>query len=402
MATTTTYLPTPVSSTFTVSPAKRTETTHRTDLQGLRAVAIILVVLYHANRPWMPGGRIGVDIFFVLSGFFIGESLLRAHEKSNFSFTEFYTRRFARLAPAAVLVILVTLAAVAVLAPEQFYVGLPHAAGALGWFENIQLSLALYHPTAQNTAAVLTPLSHFWSLAAEEQFYFIIPALIATTAGVGAWLVKKRLPNMTRPLVFTASVLIVFFAAAWSFNEAVREPAATYFNPAARGWELAVGVALAAASPLWTKIPANIYTAMLPLVALVGLGWAGWTYTDDMPLPGWPLLLVLGATVLLVMFGNHPSPVRTLLHTSPAQLVGNISYSLYLWHWPALALLIYLCPARSETLTLAVIFGAGVLSYVTWRWVEMPGKISALTHPPVALLASVTVVFCAGVLWLTF
>lgn len=300
--------------------------TWRPDVQGLRAVAVGLVVLAHAGLPGLGGGFVGVDVFFVVSGFLITGLLLRETEASGrVDLLAFYARRARRILPAATVVLVVVTAYVAATQP---IVQVRATASDATWSS---LFLANVHFASERvdyfSSDLPSPFQHFWSLAVEEQFYLVWPVLLALAA---ARLERRRLP-----LVIAATVLV---SLAWSVHVTAQDPVSAYFSSPARAYELGLGALLAATQPSWSRLAPRTRAAG-GLVGLLALGAAAVVLRETTPFPGVAALLPCLATAAVLVAGDgHRPGVGRLLALAPLRYLGDISYSLYLWHWPVLRL----------------------------------------------------------------
>ena len=334
-------------------------TLYRADIDGLRAVSILLVVGYHAQPRLVPGGFIGVDIFFVISGFLITRIILTQAKAGGFSFTGFYARRIRRIFPALIVVLAVTyLIGWFVLLPDGFsLLGKSIAAGVAFVSNLFQLGQTGYFAPD----AAENPLLHLWSLGIEEQFYIFWPPVLLLIFGS-----KHRRFWMAAIAVasFGVSLMIYFGHKEWSF-----------YSPIARAWELLAG-----------GMVANSYIDRPPserrgspqrdnLLATIGLGaiiGAAAGLSRDSLFPGaYALLPVLGA-VLMILAPNSVVN-RFLLSNRPMVLIGLISYPLYLWHWPLLSYLSILRNGVPNFVEIwAAVMVAFALSWLTFRFVEIP------------------------------
>ncbi|MBL8018278.1 MAG: acyltransferase [Leptospirales bacterium] len=304
--------------------------TFRPEIQGLRAIAILLVLLFHIFPNLLQGGFVGVDVFFVLSGFLITSLLLHESDGGSVSLVAFWARRIRRLLPAATLVLLVTLAATPLLLPETQYrrTGEQVLASAL-YAQNWLLAMQSTDYLARSETA--TPVQHFWSLSIEEQFYFVWPVLFyfaVTVAGYGAANAQAR-----RKAIAIVSSTILIFSFAYAIVRTTAADPAAYFVTTARAWELALGGFLATlpALPSWARVASS-------WLGLTGIAASAYLLRGETQFPNWTALLpTLGAGLFLIGGARHWS--LAFLSSRAAMWMGDISYSLYLWHWPVVILL---------------------------------------------------------------
>jgi peptidoglycan/LPS O-acetylase OafA/YrhL len=334
---------------------------YRPDIDGLRAIAVSLVVLYHYHLAPIPGGFVGVDIFFVISGFLITGILNREMQSGTLSPWQFYERRFRRIAPPLLAVIAATLVAAwfTLLPPDYEALGRQSAFALLGAANLFFWDTAGYF----ERDAAMQPLLHTWSLGVEEQFYLVWPFLFVTVARFAAAQRRER-------LVATAIFAVVAISFAASAVAVVTYPSAAFYLPMFRAWELAIGAALVFLPPLRSRLLSE--GAALLGVGLIVLSSLAISEFD--PFPG-PLALLpcLGAA-LLIWPREHRTVCQRLLSTSPLVWIGKLSYSFYLWHWPVLVF------ARHELLGIypegwtAVLLVALclVLSALTYVLIETP------------------------------
>jgi peptidoglycan/LPS O-acetylase OafA/YrhL len=340
-------------------PRHENATPYRADIDGLRAVSILLVVGYHA-QPWLvPGGFIGVDIFFVISGFLITRIILTQARAGAFSPLEFYARRIRRIFPALIVVLAVTyLIGWFVLLPDGFaLLGRSTAAGVAFVSNLFQLGQTGYFaPDAGEN-----PLLHLWSLGIEEQFYIFWPPLLMLMFGS-----KHRRFWMATIAVASFGVGLIIFLGykEWSF-----------YSPISRAWELLAGGMVAnhlvdgpKGQPRRSPQVDNLLSA-IGVAAIVGAAGA---LNKDSLFPGaYALLPVLGA--VLIIIAPNAAVNRVLLSSRPMVWIGLISYPLYLWHWPLLSYLAILRNGVPNVVEIwAVVIVAVVLSWLTFRFVEIP------------------------------
>ncbi len=354
----------------------------RKDIQGLRAVAVTLVVLNHCGVPFLPGGYIGVDVFFVVSGFLITQILVReASFTGSISLTRFYARRARRILPASTLVLLAT----------AVFSGLTMSASrAQEVVQDILWSSAFaanVHFAQLDTDyfsldRALSPVQHYWSLAVEEQFYLLLPLMLLVLV---AWGRRRLVVHRRFPGRWVTGVVIGAFAAAslgWSVADTQEDPTSAYFSSLTRAWELGAGVMVALAVPRLARL-ARPTRVVLTSAGLLGILVAAVTFDTGTPFPGWHALLpVLGSAALLAagvgLDGQGPGRILTW---RPFTWVGDLSYSIYLWHWPALVLAAPLLTGEDpEWLQKSVLMGAVVaLSMLTYHLVEQPFRRGRVT-----------------------
>jgi peptidoglycan/LPS O-acetylase OafA/YrhL len=367
------------------APAVRAHTEYRPDIDGLRAVAIAAVVLYHAFPRVLPGGFVGVDIFFVISGYLITRLIIADLQVDTFSVIGFYQRRIRRIFPA----LLVVLVACTVCG---WYVLLP---GEFSWFGRTLLWCAPFLANAFfattsgyfDPGAATNPLLHLWSLGVEEQFYLIWPLLLPL-----AW--HRGLTRQILVAIFATSLAISIWGAWFS-------PATHFYLPGARAWELALGALLVVVVPDVRAVLSGARASIAHACSLLGLSLIAVSVvalTTQLALPGaWGLLPTCGAA-LLIAAGPAALVNRRLLALPTAIFVGRISYSLYLWHWPLLSFArIILGHAPSTTLTLILIAVATLAAYASYVWIETPIRHGAAGRAAVpALLCALALLALAG------
>jgi peptidoglycan/LPS O-acetylase OafA/YrhL len=364
---------------------------YRSDIDGLRALAILSVALYHAGVTGVSGGFTGVDIFFVISGYLIGGHIYAELRAGCFSYLSFYRRRAKRILPAYFAVLaFILLAALLLLSPLEAAQTARSAFAA-----TLSASNILFWATANYFAAKteLNPVLMTWSLGVEEQFYVVIPLLMVLLARI------RR--NWLLPAVVATCALSFLFA--WSLLG--RYPMMVFYTLPARAWELGAGVALAAAE--LNRKSRALPAPAAPLLSLIGLALLlapVFLLTAATPFPG-PAALpsVLGTALLIAVPASWIN--RRLLSLPPLVFIGKVSYSWYLWHWPLLALLRILydgTPTVAASLVVvAVALAVAVLSY---SLIEQPFRRS--TRPPIPLLlryAAVSIVLLAacGAIWMS-
>ncbi|MFP5392036.1 MAG: acyltransferase family protein [Gammaproteobacteria bacterium] len=350
---------------------------YRPDIDGLRAVAVLLVVVFHAWPRWLQSGFIGVDIFFVISGFLITSIILSDLQARSFSILEFYSRRVRRIYPALLLVMFVTLAlGWAVLMRNELAQLGKHIASGAAFIAN----LTFWSETGYfDNNSTTKPLLHLWSLGVEEQFYIVWPLLL--------WLSYRFRTRFLKP------ALVIFAVSfAYSLYATYHSPTEGYFSPVTRFWELMVGGICAHVQRHHIHRLARWSGAM----AFAGVGallLAGLLVTEQTAFPGWwALAPVLGAS-LLILAGSDAWINRRVLAQPLAVQLGLVSYPFYLWHWPLLSFTFILYGEKPPALVkLAAVAGSLLLAFLTYRLLELPLKRRVGRGLQVRLLCALMVV----------
>ncbi|MDB5499456.1 MAG: acyltransferase 3 [Phenylobacterium sp.] len=358
---------------------------HRRDIDGLRAVAVLAIVAYHAFPLWVPGGFVGVDVFFVISGFLITGIIARQRDEGRFSYLAFYLRRARRIVPAYV-VVLAAIAALScwLLLPNRLtWVGGPLAASGL-FLTNIAFTTAYgyFTPGAQQN-----PLLHLWSLGVEEQFYLVWPLLLA--------LLSLTAQRWVR-LAAAAGLMILSLAAAqWLIGH--NGSVWAFFLFPTRAWEFLAGGFLALAPRFAPRGPVSANAAGVVGLALIVGSVA--LLNEATPFPGLSAVPSCLGAALALWSGIGRNPAATaLLRSAPAVGVGLVSYSLYLWHWPALIFGKEYAQRELRPLEIAALLAlSAALAVTTWRFVEQPwrrrpaprrGRALALTLSPLLVFVA--------------
>jgi peptidoglycan/LPS O-acetylase OafA/YrhL len=350
----------------TVTTARSHSDGYRPDIDGLRAVAVLAVVIFHAAPSLLPGGFIGVDIFFVISGFLISGIIFRQCERSTFSWVEFYARRVKRIFPALIVVLTFVLAFGWFQAiPDEFAQLGKHAFAGAAFFSNIAL---WFESGYFDGAAEFKPLLHLWSLGVEEQFYFVWPVLVP--------LVFRHMRRQLLPVI--AALIAVSFADSllWVRSDA----AGAFFLPHTRLWELLCGgllMAIAMRQPVVEAPPPAVRYDLAAGCGLAMLVLGMLFLNQDVAFPGWWAVVPVVATMAVIHGAERSRWVIKLLSHPALVGIGLISYPLYLWHAPLLTFLKTSDIGEANQATeSAVVVLSFVLAWATYRFVERPVRLN--------------------------
>ncbi|MEO7146811.1 MAG: acyltransferase family protein [Terrimesophilobacter sp.] len=370
----------------------------RTDIQGLRAIAVLLVLVYHAGFA-VPGGFVGVDVFFVISGFLITNHLLaEISATGRLDFARFYARRARRILPASFLVLIVTvIASLLVLPPALVTEMMRDAVATALYVPNLLFAIDGTNYLAETAPSLF---QHYWSLGVEEQFYLLWPVGL-----VALWFVTRR---SSKPLVASVAVLVLASLAVGVLLTYQSQPWA-FFSLPSRAWELGVGALVAIAGPRLLSRLGSTVSAILSWSGFGAIVASGFFLNSTTAFPGFAAILPVTGAGLVVLCGEKAGKYGTgaVLSTRPMQFLGAISYSLYLVHWPLLIIPTQLNGQDTtlpliETGALAVL--AVVLAWAIYRWVENPLRTAPILtkrRPRVTLLAAGSVSVLAVVLALS-
>ncbi|WP_370891894.1 acyltransferase family protein [Janibacter sp. GXQ6167] len=370
-------------------PAAGVTARFRPDIEGLRAVAVGLVLWYHASLPGLSGGFAGVDVFFVISGFLITGLLLREVERDGkISIPRFYARRAKRLFPAAATVLVSTAILIVAVFPRAAWRELGgDIAASAAYLINWRLANRSVDYLAEDFAS--SPVQHFWSLAVEEQYYIIWPLLIV----VIAWLIRRKGLPVRPTLAIALGALVALPSLAWSIHlTSVAAPRA-YFVTTTRLWELAIGALVAIGSVLWVKLGPRV-AMMIGWVGLATIGIGAIVQSTTTPWPGSAALVPTLGTAAVIIGGFRAGswgPVA-LLGRRFMTWIGSLSYSLYLWHWPlVVAAQTVWGGRRAAALAVAVSI---IPSWLTYTAIENPvrqaRRFSVRARPALILGAGLT------------
>jgi peptidoglycan/LPS O-acetylase OafA/YrhL len=358
--------------------------TYRPDVDGLRALAVLSVIAFHASPTVLPGGYIGVDIFFVISGFLITSIICRNLDNSTFTYTDFYARRAKRIFPSLLIVLASTcFIGWLILLPDEYRQLGKHIAAGSGFISNFVLWMESGY---FDKAAEYKPLLHLWSLGIEEQFYLLWPPLI-----VFIWRRKANVLSVACAIIAVSFVINVIFVSLWQATD-------TFYLPSTRFWELLAGGALGYAH-LFKREELSRFASSANVQACLGvllLLIAAVALNAELLFPGWWALLPTLGALLVINAGPAAWINGNFLSSRTLVFIGIISYPLYLWHWPLLSFASILDgngkPPGSIRVVAVVL--AFVLSWLTYRIVEkpvrsMPNRAAAVLVPCLIIVACV-------------
>ena len=335
-----------------------TTPTYRPDIDGLRAIAVLAVVLYHSGLDVVSGGYVGVDVFFVISGFLITTIIVRELADGTFSIAGFYERRMRRILPASIVTVAVCLLVGYLVFETKDLGNLAHSVIANSLFLS---NIFFYMQTGYfDAAAELKPLLHTWSLSLEEQYYVVTPLLLMLIAKV----FRRRYLVVVIPIAVFSFIACVIGT--------YEDQSLTFYMLTTRGWELLIGSILAIAT-----IPRLRNEMGMRVLALLGLGlvlFSMFVFDNETPFPGaYAALPTIGTAILIYTGHAGATPVNRMLSLRPMVFVGLVSYSLYLWHWPIIVFSKYLKGvALSNVENAAMLVVIFAVSVASWRFVETP------------------------------
>jgi peptidoglycan/LPS O-acetylase OafA/YrhL len=348
---------------------------YRPEVDGLRALAIIPVVLFHLGLPWIGGGFVGVDVFFVISGYLISLIILREHAQGNFSFRAFWVRRARRILPALCSMVLASMVAGFIILYGFDWKALgEQALSVFGLFANVKmwkLASDYWAPGAHDM-----PLLHAWSLALEEQFYLVYPLLLAAIL------------KFARKHAFKLILTITIVSFILGLIATHRNPSGAFYLLPYRAWELAAGCLLAIASQ---SRPAG-FSGVRQAPALSALGaliimFSCFWISEERGFPGWQALFPVIGAILIIAFAAKTHLTGRILGSAPLCYVGRISYSLYLWHWPVI---VFAHIRQQQTGASVPLWGVLslilALSIASYHWIEKPTRTSGNWALPVSIL----------------
>jgi len=331
---------------------------YRPDIDGLRAFAIAAVVFFHAGFDGVPGGFVGVDIFFVISGFLITGLIVERLRQGEFSFWEFYARRIRRIFPALfTLLPVVLLAGYFMLTPAEYDTLGASAVYSSAFLANVYFWL---HTGYFDQGADTMPLLHLWSIGVEEQFYLIWPLSL-----VVVWRYVRLGPSATLAALTGVTLLLALLCVVWTGYDAK----SAFYLPFTRLWEFTLGALLLALPAIRQSRVAD----GLSLLGFVAMGYAALSFDANLSYPGYYALLPCAGAAAVIASGER-SVVGRVLSLGPNVLLGKISYSLYLWHWPLIVFYgsYFGLPPLTTMARLSLILAATAIAFMSWRFIELP------------------------------
>ena len=357
-----------------MSPQGGSAALYRPDIDGLRAIAILLVLFFHGGFGVVSGGFVGVDIFFVISGFLITGIILREADTGGFSFAEFYSRRIRRICPALFLTLFVSAIAGAILlVPQDLQMLGRSISSAVYFYANVHFfnQVGYFDGPASEK-----PLLHTWSLAVEEQFYLIWPLLFLLLYRL---LSRKALRH----------VILAFLCLSLVASELILQtsPSAAFYLLPYRAWELLLGASLTLFYPQAPSKPVATLCGVLGLAAII---YAAVAFTPATPFPGVHALVPCAGAALLIVAGVRTNLISSrVLGAAPLRFIGKISYSLYLFHWPAFS---FTRMALDRDITqvegLTIIAGSIGAATLSWRFLESPARRATIRFPALAAMTT--------------
>ncbi len=349
---------------------------YRAEIDGLRALAVLSVIIFHAGVDTLSGGFVGVDIFYVISGYLITTIISTSLQKQEFSFTAFYIRRIKRLLPAALIMVFTTVALGIVFLTPDKYIELSKSAiyanlfMANVWFSN---NSGYFDLSTQ-----ISPLVHMWSLSVEEQFYFVFPFILFISYKIKGMLGVKL------------SIFVIFvFSFVLSVVLTDKYPNFSFYMLHTRAWELCVGAGIALLPAL--KSDHKLVARFLSFSGLIFIGLSLFVLTENDIYPGYLALFpVFGTALILFSLANNNSAVKSLLTFPLITFVGKISYSAYLWHWPIVVYYrIHINQRHFNSLEILLLIVASLITgYLSWKYIEEKFRYQKQNNKKITLVTS--------------
>ena len=343
---------------------------YRAELDGLRAIAVVPIILFHAGFEYFSGGFVGVDVFFVISGYLITTIILSEKEQGTFSLVNFYERRFRRILPALFMVMLVSLIFSLLWLMPSYMEDFSQSLMAVSTFSS---NILFWRESGYwEISNELKPLLHTWSLAVEEQYYVLYPLFLMLI-----WHFRKN-------LILGSFIVIAAISLAIAQWGAYNKPIPTFYLLPTRGWELAIGAGIAyyflyRKQTVRTLLSHKSVNEALGLLGLLMISYAVYVFDKGTPFPSLYALVPTVGTGLIILFSSSQTMVGRLLSIKPLVAVGLISYGAYLWHWPLLVFARHLSLTEPSELTFAILALLSFpLAYLSWRYIEKPFRTKSI------------------------
>lgn len=339
---------------------------HRIDaIDGLRAIAVLAIILFHVRSAWLPGGFVGVDIFFAISGYVVCKSLLAARTDGFFRYiATFYAKRLLRIYPALITALLVTVFFARAFIPESYISETSNRTGLFAIFGLSNIQLISEVDGYFGAISDYNPYVHTWSLGVEEQFYVIFPVVFYGIRRGGA--VAGRLEALLLPTLLIASL-------GYSAWETYHDPRWAFYSLTSRFWELAAGAILCLSHEKGRLLPGNRAASLAAAIGGLGALGVSLLFADERSFPfPWAIAPVFGTTCCIagVVAPAAGNPLARLLSLKPVAYIGRISYSLYLWHWPVLVMLRWTVGMESPSMVALALAATGVLGVLSYNLIE--------------------------------
>ena len=364
-----------------------TKANYRPEIDGLRAIAVVSVLLFHTFPQILPGGFVGVDIFFVISGYLITQIIFQELQNNHFKLWNFYQRRIRRIFPALLIVFLTcTVLGWIILTPAEYELYGTHMLAGAGFVPNI---IFWREAGYFDKEAITKPLLHLWSLGVEEQFYLVWPLLI----GLG-WKIWK--PRTINVLIF--AIVLLLASLGWSSYQIQHNPIADFYSPFSRFWELALGGCLALWNSKLKMAASKSVWGQMTGVALLTFSLFG--LNDQIPFPGlWAIAPCAGSALILMSSGSNLSNLTSrILSLPPFVFIGLISYPLYLWHWPLISFARILeGQALSSPNKILILILSFIFACLTYYLVEKRIRSSRKTSSAIVLLLCMLLALSFGI-----
>ena len=343
---------------------------YRAEIDGLRAIAVVPIILFHAGFEYFSGGFVGVDVFFVISGYLITTIILSEKEQGSFSLVNFYERRFRRILPALFTVMLVSLIFSLLWLMPSYMEDFSQSLMAVSTFSS---NILFWHESGYwEISNELKPLLHTWSLAVEEQYYVLYPLFL------------MQIWHFRKDWILGSFIVIAAISLAIAQWGAYNKPIPTFYLLPTRAWELSIGAGIAyyflyRKQTVRTLLSHKSVNEALGLLGLLMISYAVYVFDKGTPFPSLYALVPTVGTGLIILFSSSQTMVGRLLSIKPLVAVGLISYGAYLWHWPLLVFARHLSLTEPSELTFAILaLLTFPLAYLSWRYIEKPFRTKSI------------------------